>query len=68
MAKVRIQARSADDDDAIEKNGLPPPSQAPHHSHRKHIGAIGILKRVWKKQGFVGWYQVSLSPHSSTTG
>jgi len=66
MAKVRIQARSADVDDAIEKSGLPPPSQAPHHSHR-HTGAIGILKRVWKKQGFVGWYQVSLSPHRSVT-
>lgn len=57
MAKVRIQARSTDADDTIEKNRLPPPSHTPHPSHSRHVGAIGILKRVWKREGFFGWYQ-----------
>ncbi|KXN91652.1 Peroxisomal adenine nucleotide transporter 1 [Leucoagaricus sp. SymC.cos] len=57
MAKVRIQARSTKADDAPEQNGLPTPSHAPHHSRHKNIGAIGILTRVWKREGFLGWYQ-----------
>jgi hypothetical protein len=60
MAKVRIQARSADTDDAVEdKFSLPRPHQ-PHHSKGRHAhsGAIDILKRVWKTEGFAGWYQV----------
>ncbi|KAG6828624.1 hypothetical protein H0H92_007269 [Tricholoma furcatifolium] len=52
MAKVRIQARSADVEDG--QNGLP---GQPHHSNTKHAGAIQILARVLKKEGFVGWYQ-----------
>jgi hypothetical protein len=59
MAKVRIQARSADADDAAEQNGLPPPAHADRHPHHKNIGAIGILKRVWERDGFRGWYRVS---------
>lgn len=54
MAKVRIQARSADAD---KKDELPPLVHTPHHPHSKHIGAVGILKRVWKREGFLGWYQ-----------
>jgi hypothetical protein len=44
MAKVRIQARSADmDDDARGRSGK--------------IGALDILGRVLKREGFLAWYQ-----------
>lgn len=55
MAKVRIQARSAD---AEENHELLPPHSY-HHAKSKHTGALEILARVWKRDGFVGWYQVS---------
>ena len=45
MAKVRIQARSADvDDDSRGKSSK--------------VGALEILRRVWKREGFLAWYQV----------
>ena len=50
MAKVRIQARSADSEDSSN-------SQSEPHQHKKP-GALDILARVWKREGFVGWYQV----------
>lgn len=53
MAKVRIQARTADAGDDSEQH---PGSY--HHEHSKHAGALDILARVWKREGFVGWYQV----------
>ncbi|KAG2018056.1 mitochondrial carrier protein RIM2 [Coprinopsis cinerea AmutBmut pab1-1] len=57
MAKVRIQARSADAEAAVEeKTELPKPHQY-HHKDSRHVGALDILARVWKKEGFVGWYQ-----------
>ncbi|KAG6862468.1 hypothetical protein C0995_000014 [Termitomyces sp. Mi166 len=53
MAKVRIQARSADIEDGQDVKPL-----EPHHSHHtKHVGAIRILTRVLQKEGFAGWYQ-----------
>ncbi|KAF8071806.1 mitochondrial carrier domain-containing protein [Lyophyllum atratum] len=52
MAKVRIQARSADSEDG--QQSLP---HTPHHANTRHVGAIQILGRVLKKEGFVGWYQ-----------
>lgn len=66
MAKVRIQARSADVDEATEK-GLPPPLNGYHHDKYKHAGALDILARVWKREGFVGWYQVSFISFTSIT-
>ncbi|KAG6857383.1 hypothetical protein H0H87_004745 [Tephrocybe sp. NHM501043] len=56
MAKVRIQARSADAED-----GQDAPPLSPHHANpnSKHVGALQILARVLKKEGIVGWYQVS---------
>ncbi|TFK74131.1 mitochondrial carrier [Pluteus cervinus] len=57
MAKVRIQARSADAEDAVEHELPQPHAHAYHHDHSKHVGALDILARVWKKEGFVGWYQ-----------
>lgn len=58
MAKVRIQARTADTDDAREHHTLPPPAHSRHHlDGGKHPGALDILIRVFKKEGFTGWYQ-----------
>ncbi|KAF9267947.1 mitochondrial carrier [Marasmius fiardii PR-910] len=58
MAKVRIQARNADRDEAAE-NGLPPPLPHKHHHRDKsrHPGAVDVLKDVWKREGPIGWYQ-----------
>ncbi|KAG7089402.1 hypothetical protein E1B28_011090 [Marasmius oreades] len=58
MAKVRIQSRNADRDEAVE-NGLPPPT--PHTRHHRdksrHPSAVGVLTDVWKREGPIGWYQ-----------
>jgi len=48
MAKVRIQARSADSEDSTNSQS---------HRRSKNIGALDILAGVWKREGFVGWYQ-----------
>lgn len=61
MAKVRIQARSADVEDALEHDEKPPQTHKYHHKHGKHVGALDILARVWKREGFTGWYQVGVS-------
>ncbi|KAJ3869161.1 adenine nucleotide transporter [Lentinula novae-zelandiae] len=55
MAKVRIQARSADIHDDDPKD-IPPP-HAYHHSRSKHPGALDVLGKVFKREGFYGWYQ-----------
>jgi len=62
MAKVRIQTRGSDARMAKEE-GLPaPPHHAHHHSaSSKHPSALDLLRVVYKREGFVGWYQVSLS-------
>ncbi|RXW16323.1 hypothetical protein EST38_g9528 [Candolleomyces aberdarensis] len=58
MAKVRIQARSADAEDAVERHTTLPKPHAPHHAdHSHHVGALDILSRVLAKEGFVGWYR-----------
>lgn len=59
MAKVRIQARSADIEDAVVQHHDLPPHHHYHHDKYQHVGALDILARVWKREGFVGWYQVS---------
>jgi adenine nucleotide transporter 17 len=64
MAKVRIQARSVDArEDLEDDNEL----LAPQNRHRKHknVGAVEILEKVWKREGFVGWYQVSTNRFAS---
>lgn len=60
MAKVRIQARSVDAEEAKEHHEKLPEPHKYHHAHSKHVGALDILARVWKREGFVGWYQVRL--------
>lgn len=57
MAKVRIQARSADKEDAEVHHYENPEPHHFHHEKHKHVGALEILGRVWKREGFFGWYQ-----------
>jgi len=56
MAKVRIQARSVDSEDSANIQSQPK-LHSHHHQRSKQIGALAILTRVWKREGFVGWYQ-----------
>lgn len=55
MAKVRIQARTSEHD--TDQDGLPHASRSP--ANTKQTGAVGLLIRVLKTEGFVGWYQVT---------
>ncbi|KAJ7261802.1 mitochondrial carrier domain-containing protein [Mycena haematopus] len=59
MAKVRIQTRTADEDEAKAENLELPVASHPHHEHSKlkHPGAIDILSQVLQKEGITGWYQ-----------
>ncbi|CAK5269335.1 unnamed protein product [Mycena citricolor] len=59
MAKVRIQTRSADEDEAAQAHLPAPSSHHAHHDHSqlKHPGALDILGQVLRKEGFVGWYR-----------
>lgn len=52
MAKVRIQARTAD----VKEDELP--SHGPHQTASKSPGAVDVLVNAWKKDGPLGWYQV----------
>lgn len=61
MAKVRIQARSADIQDASKDYEQPRHLKEPRRKHKKQIGALDILADVWKREGYTGWYQVSTS-------
>ncbi|KAG2060890.1 mitochondrial carrier [Suillus hirtellus] len=56
MAKVRIQARSSDTD-TLENESLPGGRNGNTDSKAKQAGALGLLLRVLRKEGFVGWYQ-----------
>jgi len=55
MAKVRVQASGGsgkqDEQDAAEK-GLAPVKREP-----KYKGALDVLTRVLKREGFLGWYK-----------
>ncbi|KAH9945076.1 adenine nucleotide transporter [Epithele typhae] len=57
MAKVRIQARTADIEDAEVAHEPLPKHNAPHHKKHAHVGALTVLARVYRKKGLVGWYQ-----------
>ena len=57
MAKVRIQARSADvDDEYGDGNGQL--GDKPHRPKGRHAGAVDVLARVWQRKGVYGLYQV----------
>jgi len=54
MAKVRVQARGAnesDETDSLEK-GKPRTKKAP-----KYSGSLDVLRKVLKQDGFIGWYR-----------
>ncbi|KAI0787527.1 adenine nucleotide transporter [Fomes fomentarius] len=57
MAKVRIQARSADTEEAEAEHVPPPKHKKPHHKTGHHVSALTVLARVWQRNGFRGWYQ-----------
>lgn len=61
MAKVRLQARTADDlfEDDVDLETTD--GEKPAARVSRNPGAIDILTRVLKTQGLVGWYRVSLS-------
>lgn len=63
MAKVRIQARTAervtDDETGLPQSSRPPTKATP-------TGAVGLLMRVLETEGVVGWYQVR--PHHDLSG
>jgi hypothetical protein len=65
MAKIRIQARSADVDEYKATHEEKPLHCHQHHSHSKHVGAVTILRRVLEKEGITGWYQVRYRPSFS---
>ncbi|KAJ7773465.1 mitochondrial carrier domain-containing protein [Mycena metata] len=59
MAKVRIQTRTADDEEALVEHVHLPVAHKPHHkdSKLKHPGALDILAQVWQREGPTGWYR-----------
>jgi hypothetical protein len=60
MAKVRIQTRKK----GLEETGygtLPQPDRGSTQHPKKDEGAIGILARVMRTEGFLGWYKVQFS-------
>ncbi len=65
MAKVRIQARSADAEEAEAEHHPLPHHNKPHHRTGHHVGALTVLARVWRRNGFLGWYQVRLASRVS---
>ncbi|KAF8434111.1 mitochondrial carrier domain-containing protein [Boletus edulis BED1] len=56
MAKVRIQARTSEGD-TDEENGLADVPQPPTKAKTTQTGAAGLLIRVLRTEGVVGWYQ-----------
>jgi solute carrier family 25 (peroxisomal adenine nucleotide transporter), member 17 len=61
MAKVRIQTRGSDAQASEDGRQSLPPHPADHHEKSKHLGAVGLLKKVYRAEGLMGWYQVSVS-------
>ncbi|KAH7884482.1 mitochondrial carrier [Phlebopus sp. FC_14] len=54
MAKVRIQARTSD----MEEDST---LAHPTHPPTRKTGALGLLIKVLKTEGFIGWYQQGMS-------
>jgi hypothetical protein len=57
MAKVRIQTRKKGVEES-EDGALPEPASTASRRHRQNEGAVDILARVLRTEGFVGWYKV----------
>jgi hypothetical protein len=62
MAKVRIQTRKKGGEEN-EDGTLPEPANTAGKRHRKNEGALDILARVLRKEGFLGWYKVWSPAH-----
>ena len=60
MAKVRIQTRTKDADEG-ENGTLPPQAANESAKRRQNEGAVDILARVLRTDGFLGWYKVCSS-------
>lgn len=58
MTKIKIQARSADTEEAEEEGKEKPEPNESHHKHMKHATSLQVLHRIYVENGFVGWYQV----------
>ena len=58
FTKTKIQARSADAEEAEEEHKEAPKPGQFHHKLFKHSSSLRILRRTFKESGFVGWYQV----------
>ncbi|KAJ7031292.1 mitochondrial carrier domain-containing protein [Mycena alexandri] len=59
MAKVRIQTRTADTEEALVEHVDLPVANHPHHKDSKlrHPGALDILAQVLQREGPAGWYR-----------
>jgi hypothetical protein len=57
MAKVRIQTRKKDAEEEGEDGTLPQPANGSAR-RQQNEGAIEILGRVLRTEGFLGWYKV----------
>lgn len=55
MAKVRIQTRKKDADEG--ENGTLPQAANESATRRQNEGAVDILTRVLRTEGFLGWYK-----------
>ena len=63
MAKVRIQTRKKDTEEG-EEDTLPLPANESAR-RRQNEGAVEILARVLRTEGFLGWYKVCCPTHLS---
>jgi adenine nucleotide transporter 17 len=63
MAKVRIQTRKKDAEEEGEDGTLPQPANGSAR-RQQNEGAIEILGRVLRTEGFLGWYKVCWPPRS----
>ena len=61
MAKVRIQTRKKGAEES-DDGTLPEPANTGRR-HRQSEGAVDILARVLRTEGFMGWYKVWTPAH-----
>lgn len=52
MAKVRVQAHGSKPEETEDGKASAP----------RYNGALDVLRKVYKSEGFIGWYQVSQAP------
>lgn len=62
MAKVRMQFKPPSPSKSSSVEGGVVTESHEGSEFDRHDGAVQILKKVYKKSGFIGWYQVSFLP------